>query len=92
MTETAGTLDLVMARELLAAVFDRLGLDAYLFEVELVDGAWVAKVECATSAGWERVEVVFSHDQLRRASGESGVLEQLREAIEVRLADCKRRS
>ncbi len=92
MTESVRTLDLVMARELLAAVLDQLELDAYLFDVEPGEQGWIVRVECPTSSGWELVELSLSHDELRRASGESRVLEQLRKDLSGRLTDCKRRS
>lgn len=92
MTEAIGTLDLVMARELLTRILDELELDAYLFDIEPGEGAWTVKIECAAGGGWERVELSLSNDQLCRASGEIGVMKQLSEEISERLRDCKRRS
>jgi hypothetical protein len=92
MAETVGTLDLVMARELLTTVVDALELDAYLFDIEPGEGVWIVKIECAAGGGWERVELSLSNDQLRRASGEIGVMKQLSGEISERLRDCKRRS
>ncbi len=53
--------ELALAREAVAAVLDRLGLAAYLFEVEPLAGdGWRLRLECAVGEpreGWERVEL-----------------------------------
>ena len=51
--------ELIAAREATARLLDRLGLDAYLFEVEPGETRWTVRVECAVDGGWETVSLPF---------------------------------
>ncbi len=91
---TVSARELAGARETVAGALDRLGLAAYLFEVEpRPSGPWCLRIECAVGGdaegAWERVEVPVPREALQDgAVGGGGRLEEL---LRRRLADCRRR-
>jgi hypothetical protein len=53
---TPSTIELARAREATSHLLDELGLKAYLYEVEITEGQWLVKVDCALdSGGWQTV-------------------------------------
>ena len=77
--------ELAEVREVVTGILDELQLDAYLFEVEPLEGQWEIKVECAVSEGWETVRLTANREILLRGSGDavahSVLLDNWREAL-----------
>lgn len=48
----ANSSEMIKAREVVEAILEQLEIDAYLFEIEPLDGVWQLKVECAIDEGW----------------------------------------
>lgn len=63
--------ELAQAREVVTRILDELQLDAYLFEVEPLEGQWEIKVECAVAEGWETVRLTATREILLRGSDDA---------------------
>lgn len=84
------TRELIDAREAAQSLLDRLGLDAYLFEVEPRDGAVGLRVECAAEGGaWERIEFPVVADRLHATRYDEIAAAQLLADWQQALASCK---
>ena len=77
--------ELAEVRGVVTSILDELQLDAYLFEVEPLEGQWEIKVECAVAGGWETVSLTATREILLRGSDDPvahGVLlDNWREAL-----------
>jgi hypothetical protein len=78
--------ELTRAKEAVAALLQHLGLEAYLFEVELRGGEWEVRLECAVDGGWQSVSLTAPHDALLESLQEPGVQERLARTWSNRLA------
>ncbi len=88
---TVSARELAGARERVAGALDRLGLAAYLFEVEpQPSGTWCLRIECALDGegAWERVELPVPREALQGGAGGSRPLEEL---LRRRLGACLQR-
>lgn len=84
------TQELIDAREAAQSLLDRLGLEAYLFEVEPRDDAFGLHVECAAEGDtWERVQFPVEVDRLRATRYDDIAAAQLLADWQQALASCK---
>lgn len=56
--------ELSAAKDATDALLDELGLEAYLYEVELEEDAWRIRVDCATMQGWQSLSVTVDKQTL----------------------------
>lgn len=77
--------ELIDAREATATLLDQLGLQAYLFEVEAGEDAWVVRVEWARNGDWQTLALPVQWDTLLDSRSDTGVrralLEQWRDQL-----------
>ncbi len=77
--------ELAQAREVVTRILDELKLDAYLFEIEPLEGQWEIKVECAVVGGWETVRLTANKEILLRGGDDAVahevLLDNWREAL-----------
>ncbi len=81
--------DLIQARLLIGDILDDLGLDAYLFEIELRDGFWELKVECAVDEGWGSYRVALDEQQLQAGFTDESARKALQEQCRKSLKECR---
>ena len=62
--------DLLQAREAARTLLERLGLEAYLLEVESRDEQWELRVECVVSDGWQPTTFAIQKASLLRSQEE----------------------
>jgi hypothetical protein len=80
--------ELIQARETTAELLERLGLAAYLFEVEPGERDWTVRVECAVDDGWETIVFPVDSDALlSEPDGEA--MRELLEEWRPRLSLCR---
>jgi len=84
------TAEVAEVRELIGALLEALGLDAYLFEVEPLDDAWELRLECAPGDGWQSFRLPLEAGRLRAARTDRAQRERLLGELDRRLAGCKR--
>lgn len=84
--------ELAQAREVVARVLEELQIDAYLFEVEPLEGHWEIRVECAVADGWETCRLKAKKEYLLRGADDAVVHEVLIDAWKDALADCRRKA
>jgi hypothetical protein len=82
--------ELRRAQEAAEDLLEEMGLAAYLYEVEPGEDAWLVRVECAVSEGWQAAELPVAKDQLLAAPGDARVREGILEDWGGELADCRR--
>ena len=80
--------ELSQIREHITRALDELRLDAYLFEVEPLEGEWELKVECAVEEGWETVRVPVGKELLLRAVKDSSAHQSLLDKLSEALSAC----
>jgi hypothetical protein len=78
--------ELLRAKEATAALLQTLGLEAYLFEVELRGGEWEIKLECAVEGGWQSLNLAAPRDELIRSLGDGQLRQELAKAWAGKLA------
>lgn len=85
------TIELATARDVSKAMLERLGLDAYLFEVEPKEDYWELKLECANENGgsWTVTSVNIPEQLMSAAAEEREKEEQLHEFLRKEFATCK---
>jgi len=81
--------ELAQAREIATRILDELQLDAYLFEIEPLEGQWEIKVECAVTGGWETVMLTASREILLRGGDDAVAHEVLLDNWREALSACK---
>lgn len=86
MILSAGELD--RARDISGSLLEELRLDAYLFEVEPVNGHWEIRVECAVAEGWGTCRITVDRETLPRAAVESAERRRLIDDWGKTLAAC----
>lgn len=83
------TMELSEASRAAHQLLDQLGLDAYLFEVEPLEGQWEVRVECAVDGGWQALHFPIDKDELVASLHDAGKRDQLIEDWRRRLSACK---
>jgi hypothetical protein len=81
-------IELAQVREVVTTLLDELQLDAYLFEVEPLEGQWEIKIECAVTGGWETVRLTATREILLRGSDDAVAHEVLLDNWREALAAC----
>ena len=84
--------ELAQVREVVGQLLDALQLDAYVFEVEPVEGQWQVRVECAVEGGWETCLLSAKKEYLLRGVDDAVVREVLLDNWSEALSDCRRAS
>lgn len=86
------TADLAKARVAAERLLDSLELEAYLYEVEPVDGGeWTMVLECATGDGWQRTNWTVGGEELLASLDDDAVRARLRERLARRTTACRSR-
>ena len=80
---------LATAREVVAKLLEELQLDAYLFEVEPLEGPWEVKVECPVEGGWETFRLTIKKEYLLRGIDEAVLHEMLLDDWREALSACR---
>ena len=81
--------ELAQVREVVTRILDELQLDAYLFEVEPLEGQWEIKVECAVAEGWEMVRLTATREILLRGGDDAVAHEVLLDNWREALSACQ---
>jgi hypothetical protein len=81
--------ELAQAKDAVGAILEQLGLETYLFDVELGDGDWVVRVECAIDAGWQETTLAVDRGRLLLTASDAEARAALRGEWQPRLAACK---
>jgi len=83
------TEDLIQAKEATRTLLERLGLAAYLFEVEPREKLWQVRVDCAVDGGWQSITLDVDLKQLLMCRNDPGVHEQILAQWRKQLAACR---
>lgn len=83
------TMELTEASRATHSLLDELGLDAYLFEVEPLEGQWEVRIECAVEDGWQALHFPINKDELVASLHDNATRSQLIADWRRRLAACK---
>ena len=86
---TLSITEIARAKDTVSRLLERLGLEAYLFEVEPRPGQWEVRVECATETGWGSVVIEIEKQRLLASLEHGREQERLLEEWRKKLADCK---
>jgi hypothetical protein len=78
--------ELLRAKDAAAALLQSLGLEAYLFEVELHGDQWEVKLECAIKGGWQSVTLPARRTALTGSLDDAQQRKELIDAWSGRLA------
>lgn len=70
-------------------LLERLGLEAYLFEVEPREGPWEVRIDCAMSGGWQSVNLAVEKERLLASRHDDAICRELLHGWRARLAACK---
>lgn len=84
--------ELIDAKEATSELLERLGLDAYIFEVEPREGPWEVHIECAHSGGWQTVVISVDRDRLLASRSNQAEHQSLLKNWRERLSECRRAS
>lgn len=82
--------ELLRAKDAAQALLDRLGLSAYVFEVEPHDGQWGVCVECAVDEGWQRSTLAVDKGLLLASPHDAAVRDRLLAEWGEHLEACRR--
>lgn len=94
MTQTIGaemqvsTADLVLAKEAVNDLLERLGLKTYLFEVVPRNGRWEVRLDCEIPQGWQSVTLPVDKSALIASRHEASVRDSVLSGWRSRLATC----
>ena len=80
--------ELATARGVVTKLLDELQLDAYLFEVEPLEGPWEVKIECPVAEGWETFRLMVKKEYLLRGIDETVLHEMLLDDWREALSAC----
>lgn len=80
---------LIDAKEAAADLLERLGLEAYIFEVEPREGPWEVRIDCGHSGGWQSVTLAVDVGRLLASRENAAVRAQLLKDWSVPLAACR---
>jgi len=69
--------ELIEAKEAVAALLDRLGLEAYLFDLEPHDGRSGVRVECARAGVWQSVTLTVDMQALLESRTDASIRSRL---------------
>ena len=83
------TIELARAREATSLLLDELGLKAYLFEVDITDGQWLVKVDCALDGGGWQTVVLPARDIPLVIRGDEEARAKLLASWRERLSACR---
>lgn len=78
--------ELSAAKDATGALLDELGLEAYLYEVELEEDAWRIRVDCATMQGWQSLSVTVDKQTLLASPNDPAARSRLTEILRERLS------
>lgn len=81
--------ELAQVRNNLDKIFEELGLDAYVYEVEPHEGLWQLTIECATEDGWERVQFGAKEEYFLRGVDDTIIHDTLIDGLKGALAGCR---
>jgi hypothetical protein len=81
--------DLARANASVSTLLDGMRLSAHLYAVEPREGRWAVIVECATGAGWQRVELRAGPELLAAINGDAEARATLQAQWRAHLDDCK---
>jgi hypothetical protein len=81
--------ELAEVREVVKKLLDELQLDAYLFEVEPLEGLWELNVECAIADGWETVKLKVNKDYFQHGADDAVFHQLLIDEWREALSACK---
>ena len=87
--------ELLSARESANAILEELGLDTYIFEVELQDDAhYELKVECAceSDGGWASISFTIPREKMLAGFVDAEIKRYLFEYWDKKLLACKRKT
>lgn len=83
------TRELIEAKEAAADVLERLGLEAYVFEVEPRAGLWEVRVDCGHGGGWQSVTLAVDVGRLLASRENAAVRARLLDEWSGPLAACR---
>ncbi|MDX9740439.1 MAG: hypothetical protein RBT81_04560 [Gammaproteobacteria bacterium] len=83
------TIELARAREATSLLLDELGLKAYLFEVDIADGQWLVKVDCALDGGGWQTVVLPAREIPLVITGDDAARRRLLASWRERLSACR---
>lgn len=81
--------ELANVREVAIRLLDELHLDAYLFEVEPIEGLWELTVECAIDNGWETIKLKINKDYFQHGADDAVFHQLLIDEWREALSTCK---
>ena len=73
-------LDMPGTRAAVERVLNELGLDAFVYTVELKEAGWELRVECALEEGWQVITLPVDPGKLVASFSDAGAREKLRAA------------
>ncbi len=85
------SVELAEVRDMVGALLEALGLDAYLFEIEPRDGDWKLRVDCAVDEGWQSFRLTLDPRRVVAAREDGAVRNRLLAELGETLGGCKRR-
>jgi len=83
--------ELDQARAVTESLLEELGIEAYLFEVEPLEGAWGVRLECAVAEGWQTHYLTVPAGRLLALPQDPEDRRALLSEWEAELGDCRRR-
>lgn len=84
-----GTVELALAREVAATLFEELGIQSYMYGVEPGTESLQVIIECAFDGGWERIVLDTSMTELLVVRNDPEARRALLNAWRDRLGSCK---
>ncbi len=84
------SIELIEAKEAANDLLERLGLEAYLFEIEPGNEFWELRVDCAIAQGWQSTVLSVDKSLLLASRKETAARDRLLNEWRKRLAACAR--
>lgn len=83
------TFELAQAKEAADILLERLGLSAYLFEIEPRADHWTLRIDCAVSDGWQSLVLPVDKASLLASREEGPARARLLAEWQAHLAVCR---
>jgi len=83
--------NLATARDIVQNLLEYLDVDAYVFDVEPGENAWMIHLECGAEDGWHTRVIEVAPARLANTESDVGERERLVQEWDRILSDCQRR-